>query len=396
MTVHRATRIGGAVAVVVLGLLAPGNEVALGGAKHGSDQRGVVSLDICAQGETVDVLQGVRTPDGFELRHQRSPDGGVTWRAARRLEVPPGAIHSPHRGSDPQIAAFGDRLIAVWTRPGTSAWGSGPLGTALSKDGGLTWTLGPNPADDRSSDGHGYADLVADEAGVFHAVWLDSRDGGQGLRAAVSRDFGETWAANRTVDGRTCECCWNRVASPRPGEAWVLYRAHDPRDMAVAATTDGGVTWVRKGVAGEFRWRFEGCPHVGGGLAFSRGRATALVWTGSEAEAGLHVVSSPDGGASWSTPVRLGAPSAHHPDLAASGGVLAAAWDDPAGGTGAIFTSTSSDGGRNWSQPRRLSATAANASHPLVAGMGGERFIVAWTERVGKMPLGWKSARIID
>ena len=97
--------------------------------------------------------------------------------------------------------------------PGTSKFGSGAIGTAVSSDGGARWKLGSNPADDRSTDGHGYIDAIADATGSVHAVWLDGRDGGQGLRTATSKDFGRTWQANQPVDGRTCDCCWNRMAS---------------------------------------------------------------------------------------------------------------------------------------------------------------------------------------
>jgi hypothetical protein len=368
--------------------------VLAGGAPtHGGRQaQGVVAFDLDARGSTLDLLTAVAVPGGFELRHQRSRDGGATWGAAHRLPVEPGALHGPHRGSDPQLAAFGDRLLAVWTRPGTSKFGSGPLGTALSDDGGATWTPGPNPADDGSSDGHGYIDAVADEKGAFHLVWLDNRDGAQGLRAAASSDGGRTWSPNRTLDSRTCECCWNRLASPRAGEAVVLYRDKEPRDMAVSTTRDGGKAWTAGRVAGAFDWRFEGCPHVGGGLAVGPQGAHALVWSGSEAHHGLHALESRDGGRTWRETARVGPPSAHRPDLAASGKALAPAWDDPAGTNRAVYAATSTDGGRTWSEARRLSDPAASASHPVVVGLGGGQFRVAWTEAVGDGPLAWRSA----
>src|SRR5688572_22302100 len=204
---------------------------ALGGSTPHGDAAGVHSLDLFTQGAVADVLTAVKASGGLELRHQRSRDGGRTWSAPVRLPAGPGDIKGAHRGNDPQIAADGDRLIAVWTRPGTSPWGSGPLASAVSSDAGKTWTPGPNPADDGSTDGHGYADLSSDGAGTFYLVWLDGRDGGQGLRGAVSRDAGRTWLANVTVDGRTCECCWNRLASAQPGKVAVVYRDKDPRDL---------------------------------------------------------------------------------------------------------------------------------------------------------------------
>ena len=76
-----------------------------------------------------------------------------------------------------------------------------------SADGGRTWTNGPNPSDDGTTDGPALLQLMADPEGRSNAYWLDSRDGGQGLRASSSNDGGRNWTANATLDQRTCECC---------------------------------------------------------------------------------------------------------------------------------------------------------------------------------------------
>lgn len=379
-----------AVAVLFAAALAAAGDPAVSAAGHQDHVgSGVVSLDVHAQRAIVDMLIGVRSDDGFELRHQRSKDGGGTWSPAVRLPIPPKGIHSPHRGDDPQVVALGDRLIALWTKPGASKFGSGAIGTALSSDGGATWALGPEPADDRSPVGHGYIDAIADAAGRVHAVWLDSRDGGQGLRAATSKDFGATWQANQTVDRRTCECCWNRMASRR-GEVSVLYRDKDPRDMALAVTEDGG-RWTRRGMVGGFGWKFDGCPHVGGGVAATDRALHAVAWTGSDESAGLYALSSRDGGRTWSPPVRLGAESAHRGDIAASGQSLAAAWDDSKG-TRSVSAATSTDEGRTWTAPVRLSDPRMRATHPLVVAIDGTRFLVVWTESLDDGPSTWRSA----
>jgi BNR repeat protein len=351
---------------------------------------GARSLDLFARDGVADVLVTVKAAGGLELVHQRSRDGGRTWSAPVRLPVGAGDLKGAHRGNDPQVAAHGERLVAVWTRPGTSAWGTGPLATALSADGGRTWSPGPNPADDGSTDGHGYADLAADAAGIFYMAWLDGRDGGQGLRGAVSRDGGRTWSRNATLDARTCECCWNRLAASESGTVAVLYRDKDPRDLAVAASTDAGTTWARRGTAGAFGWRFEGCPHVGGGIAFTRGGLAALAWTGDEDDAGLHAVRSEDGGATWSAPVRVGSKTAHRGDLASSGDVLAAAWDDPVAAKGQILGATSPDGGRTWSPARALAS--GGAAQPMVAAVGPGRFLAAWIETGPGGEARWRSA----
>jgi hypothetical protein len=359
-----------------------------------SEASGTVSLDLYTQGPVADVITTSKAAAGLELVHQRSRDGGRTWSAPRPLPVRPEDIKGAHRGNDPQVAAHKDRVVAVWTRPGTSPWGSGPLATALSADGGQTWAPGPNPADDGSTAGHGYADLLADADGTFFLVWLDGRDGGQGLRGAVSRDFGKTWSPNATLDDRTCECCWNRLATSQSARAWVLYRDKDPRDLVVAASEDAGRSWSRRGTAGRFDWKFEGCPHVGGGIAFAGGGLHTLSWTGADGKAGLYALRSPDGGGTWSEPVRMGSSTAHRGDLAGSGDALAAVWDDPVAAKGAILGATSSNGGRTWSAPRPLTPPGSKASHPIVAPVGPGRFLAAWTETGPDGLLRWTSAPI--
>ena len=348
---------------------------------------GVVGLDVYAQGPTVDVLLAERTASGVVLRHQRSRDGGLTWSEPRRV---PADVKSARRGDEPQIAAVGDRLVALWTRPGGNRFGKGPFGTALSADGGATWTSGPNPADDGREDGHAFADLAADEAGTLYLAWLDSRDGAQGLRAAVSRDSGRTWETNGSPDARSCECCWNRVAAAGRDGAYVLYRDRDPRDMALVATRDGGREWTRRGSVGAFAWQFEGCPEVGGGLvAQATGRLDAVVWTGEEKRQGVYALGSTDDGRTWSAPAALGTKAARSPDLARAGSVLQAIWEEH----GAVFGARSRDDGRTWSAPERLSAEGVRASRPCVV-TAGERFLAAWTEQEGEGPWRFRSRRL--
>lgn len=56
-----------------------------------------------------------------------------------------------------------------------------------------------------------------------------------------------------------------------------------PRDMALIRSSDQGASWQPVGMVGDFWWRFEGCPHIGGGLAQAGDeQLNAVVWTGAE------------------------------------------------------------------------------------------------------------------
>jgi hypothetical protein len=358
---------------------------------------GVIGLDVYAQGRTVDVLTAVATEAGVDLRHQRSVDGGRTWGKTASVGRGTQGVTSIHRGMDAQIAAHKDRIVVVWTVPGTDPWGGGPLGTSVSNDAGRTWWPAGNPADDGKMDGHGFIDAIADGAGAFHVVWLDEREGQRGLRGATSTD-GRTWTANRTIDGRTCECCWNKLATVAADTVQVLYRDKAPVDMAIAATQDSGRTWKRLATVGDFKWAFDGCPHVGGGLgatvdARGQRRLHATAWTAEEKTEGLYYLQSADMGKTWSTPRRVASAAAKHSDLATDGRRLLITWEMVEGSQDQILTALSEDAGSSWAAPQGL-ATGVSPSHPLAVASDG-RFLVFWTERPAQgAPSEWRMAEV--
>lgn len=175
--------------------------------------KGTTALDVHVNGNRIELLVADDQPGGGVLVHRSSTDAGTTWSPPVAIEVSRGQLLRPGRNTDPQVVGAGRTLIAIWTGPGTvSQWGAGNLATAVSHDGGGTWTSGPMPNDDTSGDEHAFIDAVADARGRFHLVWLDPRDGKLGLRYARSVDAGASWQANRSIDTVTCECCWNTMA----------------------------------------------------------------------------------------------------------------------------------------------------------------------------------------
>lgn len=330
--------------------------------------QGVVSLDVYRDGATIHVLTGEA-----EAISYRSSTDGIRWTKPAPVS---GASHKPgglRPGNDAQVAAQGDKLVALWPVAGTGWGGSGPFAAARSTDGGNTWRPAPSPVDTGSTAGHGFADLLFDERGL-HAVWLDGRDKAQGLRYARSADAGASWSANATIAAGTCECCWNSLA--RGESLHVLYRGKGPRDMSLASLTGGG--WAQRGPVAAFQWEVKGCPETGGGLVVAPdGALHATAWTGLAGKEGLYYVRSSDAGLRWSPPQRVGSRAAQHSDLAVSpAGALGLVWDDD----GTIRFARSDDGGRSWGKTLVVSGVADAASHPRVVGLA-ERFLLIWTER---------------
>lgn len=328
---------------------------------------GVASLDVCVDGVTTHLLTAIASPGKpARVEHRRSQDGGASWSDAVLIDVgaPP---HAPARHNDLQIAARAEQVLAAWSTSGSGFMGSGPLVTAISHDGGRSWSRGANPADDGSDKGHSFVDLAADGTGKLHAVWLDGRGGKQGLITSASEDQGRSWRSNRVIDARTCECCWNTVATDGDVVA-VLYRAHSPRDMRLVLSRDRGTTWNDGVPAGAFNWAVEACPHVGGGLGWSgpdgRRMLHAVVWTGADGVAGVHHLMTGDGGRTWSAPHPVAVPRARQASVAGDGARVVIACTANDGSGTAVWCQVSEDGGASWGLPQRLSPTDLEVAHP--------------------------------
>jgi hypothetical protein len=357
---------------------------------------GVASLDVFAQGTTLDLLVTHRQGTDLQLRYRRSTDGGDTWGLARTIDTTAQPISIASRGNDPQVVAHGDHIAVHWSTTGTARFGAGPGVTAISDDAGRSWRSGPSLAQDDTGGAQNFADMTADGDGNFYVAWIGSHDGpaGRALGVARSTDFGASWEHTQLADASSCACCWNRMTTSRAGSVRVLYRDHGIRDMALASTDDAGTTWSLDGTVGAFNWEFPGCPHVGGGIAIAEDenggdQLHALVWTGHEQRHGLYWLRSDNDGAMWTEPYRMGGERARHADLGAARQNVVAAWDEGH----RIWVSVSQNLGNGWSEPRALSREHMVASHPIVVHTG-EAFRVFWTERDDAGLLHWRSHRL--
>jgi len=377
-------------------LLLVGTTLAAGEHKHPvGATAGVASLDVCVDGVTTHLLLAVIAPNQpARVEHRSSTDGGATWSAPVVIDV--GALpKAPARHNDLQIAARSEQVLATWSTSGSGFMDSGPLVTAVSHDGGRTWSRGANPADDGNDKGHSFVDVTADGAGRLHAVWLDGRSGKQGLITSASEDNGRSWRPNRVLDARTCECCWNTVISDGDSVA-VLYRAFAPRDMRLIFSHDRGATWNDGFAAGAFNWAIEGCPHVGGGLGWSGPQTKrmlhAVVWTGADGVAGVHHLMTSDGGRTWSAPHPFPIPRARQASVTGDGDrVVVTCTADDGSGAG-VWSQISDDGGMSWGLPQRLSEVDTQVAHPkTVTTTQGIR--VFWTSKVGEGAWTWEMGK---
>jgi Neuraminidase (sialidase) len=348
-----------------------------------AEQSGVVSLDVKYVDGIVHLLLGKHENDENNIWYQSSVDQGVTW--SEPVKVTNEVSTSPKfkRGNDARFAVQGNNIIAVsMTEKEGVRFNAGPMMAMRSSDLGQTWHVTNLPADWQGA--HGFFALDANDESI-NLVWLDSREqkvkGSQGLRFSQSRDGGQSWTPNITLDDLTCACCWNTTRFDNDGNFYVLYRDKQPSDMAIGRL-DTSLSWQRLATVGEFKWNFEGCPHIGGGLTVvpTSQQFHATVSTGKTDKAGLYYLSSDDKGSTWSSPVQFGDSSAIYSDIAVSNqGILLSAWDQLSENGLQIIYSSSLDGGKTWSEPEVLSKPDLSATHPRVIAMQ-DNFLVLWTE----------------
>jgi hypothetical protein len=202
----------------------------------------------------------------------RSADQGRTFDEVSAIR-PAGTIAvGNHRG--PRIAVT-ERAVIVTAIVGEQGGGKdGDVVAYRSTDEGRSWSSATvlNAVPGSAREGlHGTA---ANAGGVVAAVWLDLRQTGTRVFAAVSRDGAATWAHDVDVyaspSGSVCECCHPSAVVSADGRVGVMFRnqVEGRRDMYLAWSRDGR-SFGPASKLGEGTWPLRACPMDGGGVAMA-------------------------------------------------------------------------------------------------------------------------------
>lgn len=187
--------------------------------------------------------------------------------------------------------------------------------TAVSSDGGRTWSAAAAPHDDGTPTEHGFVSLFTGTDGI-RAVWLDGRmtagdhgrdghgTGAMTLRSTVLGEDGRRRGDDDVLDERVCDCCQTDVAATSEGPV-VVYRDRsdqEVRDVAIVRLEQDG--WSRPVTVHGDGWRIDACP-VNGPAVAARGLDVVVAWFTAPDLPRVRLAFSDDGGRSFATPFEV-------------------------------------------------------------------------------------------
>ncbi|HJR70086.1 MAG TPA: hypothetical protein VKA43_08610, partial [Gammaproteobacteria bacterium] len=222
--------------------------------------------------------------DGVALRYARFTAGafGPPQRVTSGRDL---FVNWADMPSVQPIAA--DVWAAHWLKLVEGSAGAYHVATAVSGDGGRTWSAPVQLNDDAAMAEHGFVELFAwnDAIGAF---WLDGRELaewsfdepdkllGTSLRLARLDRTGAV-VAREIVDELVCDCCQPDMVMTAAGPV-VAYRDRTPdeiRDIVVRRHADGA--WGEAVAVAVDGWHIEGCP-VNGPVIAAAGDSVVVAW----------------------------------------------------------------------------------------------------------------------
>ncbi|OEJ65641.1 sialidase family protein [Magnetovibrio blakemorei] len=225
-----------------------------------------------------------------------------------------------------------------------------------------------------------------DKRDLFTAQKTKTPYRGSAMYFAISDDRGASFHANVNGADHSCECC--RVAmdigpDDRPVIVWRHVFEPSIRDHAVMKlNADGSPGKVVR--LSEDQWDLEGCPHHGPWISISESGVQHVTWfTDGKARQGIFYARSEDGGQTFSAPMTFGNADqqAGHPSVLAVGKRVFLTWKEFSGKHDELYVMTSPDGGRSWSSPLRVAATQDSSDHPFLL-TDGQWLYASWATEI--------------
>ena len=172
----------------------------------------------------------VKTDNHFKSRCFISDDGGLTWRAGKEQ------VDYAKRGSmEPEVLELNNGKLLMHFRTQM-----GHIAVAYSADEGDTWTK-PVSWNVRAPEAPSTLRRIP-STGDLMLIWNDTYVDGQGhggkrtpLRAAISKDEGETWVHYRTLESNADESYAYTSLTFHKGQALISYYVQKHDEKAISS-----------------------------------------------------------------------------------------------------------------------------------------------------------------
>ena len=358
---------------------------------------------VAAVNQFVAVVWGATLPGGgTDVYSAVSRDGGRTFQrpvrvndvdgeASLGLEQPPRVSLFARQDHEPSI-------VVVWTaksKDGTR------LRVARSENGGVSFAPATTVTASEAPGNRGWLSTAVDSAGRVVAVWLDHREmaSGHNHSSAGAKADGAAHAqasklyfaslddgsSARALTGGVCYCCKTAVAVSPDGAIYAAWRHVYPgniRDIAFVSSRNGGRSFAQPARVSADGWMLDGCPENGPALAVDRENAVHVVWptllppasASTEPTLALFHAMTRDGRTFSPRERVLTEGTPRHPQIAATTGGLAAAWDEEVGGGNRRVVLV-----RSLRSAVREVVSSARAQTPTLADTGNV-VVIAWAE----------------
>lgn len=385
--------------------------------------RANANVSMAVSGSLVAAVWSASAPAGdTDVFSATSRDGGQTFAAPVRVNSTPGDARV--NGEQPPRLALKARpsgvpeIVVVWTTKGSAGT---KLLQATSTDGGRTFAPSALVPGSDAAGNRGWEAVAAGPGGHFFSVWLDHRklaapdqtkmagehhhEGAAAPAAAKTTTApmdGVAMAqlsqlyvtaldgsiAPQSVTGGVCYCCKTAVVAGPSNSLFLAWRhvyAGNMRDIAFAASRDGGKTFSAPVRVSEDKWMLEGCPDDGPSMVVDGAGAVHIVWPAVVTEKSgpvkaLFYATSRDG-RTFTPRRRLPTEGqANHPQLAIDpSGVLAVAWDESGSGTRTLASALGRSDASGTMQFTRSTGTREVGTYPVVAAVGKTAWLRAYT-----------------
>lgn len=279
----------------------------------------------------------IKTQNGSsDLYFTKSTDANHTFSNAVRVNDKIGDVMWDGR-VPPQIQVSNNGTIyTLWVSsqeaPAFAPYGFRTLKMATSIDGGQTFSPAVNVTNkddsteskafqgfDIGNDGRIYVGYLNWDAQILKNGTIISNDKENGTQASisVSTDGGNSFKAIQRMDKFTCECCNVNVLAASNGDVYTSWRDKFPiapntdpqvdpvaRDIVVARSMDGGMTFNSTNKVANDSFVFGGCVHVGAPMVEdSKGNIHIVWYTGAEDHPGIYYAFSTDKAKTFSKPL---------------------------------------------------------------------------------------------